>query len=114
MPDYYTEKVNLFVALAPAASVANVDVPFFQKLAPYWRELQWIVLKEKSFDLFNSNWWEEEAEELICAKIDPHICTGLLKYLVDADLEVDNLDRLNVFVKDIPAGQGYQGLVNYA
>ena len=57
MPDYYKAKVNLYVALAPVLSVYNVEVPFFKKLSHVWRELQFIILREEMFDLFNSNWW---------------------------------------------------------
>ena len=57
MPEYYTEKVNLYVALAPAVDVNHVEVPFFQKLSKVWRELQLIVLKVGLFDLYDSNWW---------------------------------------------------------
>ena len=114
MPDYYKAKVNLFVALAPVASVYNVEVPFFKKLSHVWRELQFIILRKGLFDLYDSNWWQEEAEKIICDKISPVVCYGLIKYLADANIEVDNMARLNVFLKDFPSGEGYQNLVWYA
>jgi hypothetical protein len=39
IPDYYAAKVNLFVALAPVASLQNIDVEVFHKIAPFWREI---------------------------------------------------------------------------
>ena len=101
------------VALGPVASTKNLEVPALQKLAKVWREVQLIILEAGMHDLYDSNWWQEEAEKILCADIDKEICVGLLQYLADADPEVDNLDRLNVFLKDFPAGQGYQGIVYY-
>ena len=113
LPEYYTAKINLMVGLGPVADTSNVEVPVLRKIASLWRELQVIILRAGLFDLYNSNWWQEEAEKVLCAKIDPEVCYGLLKYFGDADPEVDNLDRLNVFLKDFPSGQGYQGLCFY-
>ena len=72
-----------------------------------------LFLTRADFDLANTNWWEEEAELVLCDKIGAKVCDALLKYGADANLDVDNLDRLGVFVKDFPAGQGYQGIVFY-
>jgi hypothetical protein len=37
MPDFYSEKVNLFVALAPVASTHNIEVGTMKATAPFWR-----------------------------------------------------------------------------
>ena len=31
----------------------------------------------------------------------------------DSNVEVDNLDRLDAFLSDFPAGSGYQGIIYY-
>ena len=59
MPEYYKEKINLFVAMGPAANLKHVKVPLFEKLAPFWGILQLGVLKEGAYNLANANWWEE-------------------------------------------------------
>ena len=102
------------MALGPVANVKNIRVPLWRKLAPFWREIQWALLEKGIHDLADSNWWVEEAELLLCGDLDPKLCEELLKYGADADPEVDNLDRLDVFIKDLPAGQGYQSVVFYA
>ena len=113
LPEYYTAKINLMVGLGPVADTSRNAVPVLRLIASLWRELQVIILREDLFDLYNSNWWQEEAEKVLCAEIDPELCVGLLKYFGNADPEVDNLERLNVFLKDFPSGQGYQGLAYY-
>jgi len=38
----------------------------------------------------------------------------LIRYVADANTEVDDMDRYDVFLKDFPAGNGYRNLVYYA
>ena len=59
LPDYYTEKINLFVAMGPAANLKHVEVPLFEKLAPFWWELQLLVLEVGAYDTANAGWWTE-------------------------------------------------------
>ena len=34
-PDYFKEKINLFIALAPVANTAGIDAPLGKLLAPH-------------------------------------------------------------------------------
>lgn len=112
-PLYFKNNVNLFVALAPVIELHHVEVPFLQKMAKLWRPMEIAVKKLGAFELLNSNWWEEEATLLLCKELFG-ICDDLLAYFADANPEVDNLDRFNVFLSNFPAGSGYQNLVYYA
>lgn len=111
-PLYFYETVNLFVALAPVASLKHTEVPVFKKTAKLWRPIQLAAKKFGAFELFDSNWWEEESTLLFCAELEG-FCEELLAYFADADPEVDNISRFNVFLKDFPSGAGYQDLVYY-
>ena len=42
------------------------------------------------------------------------MCDDLVRYVADANTEVDEMDRYDVFLKDFPAGNGYGNLVFYA
>lgn len=108
-PDYFAEKVNLFVALGPATSLANVKVPVFQRTAASWRQMEYLVLKFGAYNLFNAGWLEQTALQLFCEETD--ICYDLVRYMADSQTEYDNLDRWDVVMKDYPAGNGYQNLV---
>ena len=44
-PDYFSQKVNLFVALGPATKMTNVGNKVFQDLSPEWREIEYLTLK---------------------------------------------------------------------
>ena len=50
---------------------------------------------------------------MLCAELEG-TCEELIKYFADADPAVDNMARLDVFLKDFPAGNGYQNIVYYA
>ena len=39
-PEFWAERLNLFVALAPVASTHNLNVASAQKASKYWREIQ--------------------------------------------------------------------------
>ena len=56
-PEYWTEKVNLFVALAPIASVHNIGIPSSKKQAKYWRETQFAAEKLGLYNILGVNWW---------------------------------------------------------
>ena len=113
LPWYFNQNVNLFVGLAPVISTKHTEVPVFKKLARMWRPLQLAAKKFGVFDMLDANWWEDEAELLFCAELDG-LCEEFLAYFADANPEVDNLDRANVFLANFPAGTGYEDVVYYA
>ena len=65
-PDYFKEKINLFVALAPVGGVAPGAKGIFDSsmslestiIDGYWRELQFLIKKLGVYDLFDFNWVE--------------------------------------------------------
>jgi hypothetical protein len=65
-PLYFKSNVNLFVALAPVAELHHTEVPVFKKMAPIWRIMQAAARREHAFNLFDTNWFEEEATMLFC------------------------------------------------
>ena len=65
-PDYFSKKVNLFVALGPATKMSNVKVDAFKDAAKIWRELEYLTTRFHAYNLFNFNWLEETATTLLC------------------------------------------------
>lgn len=112
-PLYFKNNVNLFVALGPVAELHHVEVPVFHAMSKLWRPMQIAAKKFGAFELFNSNWFEEEGTLLFCKELEG-ICDDFLAYFADANPDVDNLDRFNVFLSNFPAGSGYQNLVFYS
>lgn len=60
-PNYFRDKVNLFVALGPVTSLVNVKVPALRALSKDWRQVEYLALKFGVYDLMNFGWLEESA-----------------------------------------------------
>ena len=43
-PDYFNQKVNLFVALAPVANTATIDSPLLLAMQPYFNTMKFIMV----------------------------------------------------------------------
>ena len=112
-PEYFNEKVNLFVALGPVTSLNNIEVPALRALSQDWREVEYLALKLGAYNLFQFGYLEESAAQVLCETYE-FICADLVRAIADADTTVDRMDRYDVFLKDFPAGNGYGNLVYYA
>ena len=60
-PDYFSERVNLFVAMAPATSMYNSTAAPFTTFAKEWPEVEYLTAKFGVYDMFNFGWMEESA-----------------------------------------------------
>lgn len=90
MPDFYAEKVNLFVALTPIGITLNVASDSVQKTAPKLRLMQLAVEKFGAYKIVGVNWWQEEALVAVCGLFEG-FCEAWLQMAADADPNVDNM-----------------------
>ena len=113
-PDYFKEKINLFIALAPVASTANISSPIAKMLSPHIKLLEAVIVKGLNY----RNWFAPmpKAVHLVDA-----ICGGFLIEDVCKDFfkllhhqGVDNFERFTVFMSNEPSGQSYRTFVYYA
>ena len=110
-PEYFSEKVNLFVALGPATKMSNVKVDAFKDAAKIWRELEYLTTHFHAYNLFNFNWLEETATTVLLCNQLFNFCDKLVHWFSGGNQAVDNMKRWDVVMKDYPAGNGYQNLV---
>lgn len=54
-PEYFEEKVNLFVALGPVSNMWNVR----SNSASAWPEMQYLAQKLHAYNLLDAGWLEE-------------------------------------------------------
>lgn len=64
------------------------------------------------YDVFDFNWWQEEAEILFCKEAHG-FCEDILRVVGDADPSVDNLDRFAEFQADWPAGSSIEDSIYF-
>lgn len=111
--DYMKEKVNLFVALAPAARLDHTMSKLLKLTAKFLDPLEWLLVDVLGlYDLFNPTWLESQLMADFCA-IFTGVCEGALELFCDLDADVDNFDRIRTYLTHIPAGAGYKCLVHY-
>ena len=113
MPDFYQEKVNLFVALAPVARTTNIEVPSLQRLSKFWRIIQFAAVELGAYNIFGLNWWQDSAVMDFCY-LYQDLCAEMIGAIADADPEVDNMDRFQVMLSNFPSGSSYQDITLFA
>jgi len=59
-PDYFNQKVNLFVALGPVTTLHNLKVPQLKAISKDWKEIEYLAYKVGAWNLFDANWFEED------------------------------------------------------
>jgi|LauGreDrversion4_2_1035121.scaffolds.fasta_scaffold454319_2 hypothetical protein len=111
MPDYFSQRINLFVALAPIANVHYLDNAGLQKLAHHWPAIKKILEKLEFYNIFGFNWWQTEASVQLC-NVWQAYCDFLISGM-DADLTVDNMDLVPWRNANWPAGSSYLDMVYF-
>jgi hypothetical protein len=65
------------------------------------------------YNIVGVNWWEDEAILIFC-DLFPGVVEGLLASFADADPSVDNMDRIEAAMSNIPSGSSYQNIVLFS
>eukprot|EP00347_Sterkiella_histriomuscorum_P012496 403368358 len=114
--EYFTKKVNLFVALAPITRIGHTQSSLMKLLASDSDHIEHILINDLGmYDMFPPNWLEQEATEALCSSsFGLPICEGFIELTADLDINVDDLSRINTFLSHTPSGAGYRNFVHYA
>lgn len=112
-PDYFTKRINLFIALAPVSTTANISEKFIVDAAKHIKLLELAIVHELNY----YNWFApmplaEGAIATIC-DIVPGVCKAVGKHIHNKD-GVDNPGRFDMFISNEPSGQSYRTFVYYA
>lgn len=111
MPDYFKERVNVFVAMAPPVFLRSITDPASVKEAEHWKLIQDTLEK---FHLYNTIAFTPEMHEELVEFCDllPSVCKHLssVNFLLP---EVDNMPRTDVMYANFPSGAGYRTTVYY-
>lgn len=111
MPDYFKQKVNLFVAMAPPVFIKGITDPNTLKLAHHWKLVQDTVEELGFYNLFTLK-PEWHAALVDTCRVLPAVC----ELIANTDFllpEVDNMERGQVMISDFPSGSGYRNFVFY-
>ena len=112
MPEYYSQKINLSILLAPVGSTANIPIPYLRDAAKYIKEIEYALVHALNYP----NWFApmprgEEALTLFCGVL-PSICKKAASLMHHEG--VDNGERFSTFISNEPSGASYRTFVYYA
>ena len=111
-PDYFTEKINVFVALAPVASTQYLKIKSLRAAANHIHLCTFLLTDVLSYySWFAPMYLGSEAIDAFCL-IEKDLCRNFMSHLLNPAL--DNVDRFEMGVSDLPAGQTYRAMVYYA
>lgn len=111
-PEYFTEKINLFVALAPVSTTAGISNKYIDEAASKLKVIEAAVV----YGLGYYNWFApmpmaDGAIDVVCG-IVPEACKFVGKHVLGND-SVDNAERFDVFMSNEPSGQSWRTFAYY-
>ena len=111
-PEYFTSKINLFVALAPVSTTANISNKYIVEAANKLNIIEAAVV----YGLHYYNWFApmpmaDGAIDVVCG-IVPDACKAVGKHFLHNE-GVDNAERFDVFMSNEPSGQSWRTFAYY-
>jgi len=109
--DTIASKIRLFVALAPVAYVANIEISLLYYLAEIHADELLILLGLK--DVMSASPLMENILSVLCA-IDSHLCETFMCAIMGCDPQNWNNTRWPVYAHHDPAGTSAKNIVHFA
>ena len=113
-PEYYKDKISLFVALGPATKLTHIQKKFFKRVANHYEEIvgAWNILGIN--ELMNANdKSSEKVKNLFCGSISD-VCVELGEFFVSENHDLDDYSRFAVYMGHMPNGASVKQLKHYA
>ena len=113
LPDYFREKINLSILLAPVAKTTHIPINSIQDAAPHVYEIQKALDLIGMYNLIPPQPVGSHALDSFCSiPFVKEICRDIEGIILDP--EIWNMDRLPEFFSFMPSGAGYRTFVYYA
>jgi pimeloyl-ACP methyl ester carboxylesterase len=116
IPEYYKQKLNVAVLLAPPASMKNNKVLLLELMSlPVNRSIITAMIETiHLYSVLPYGYLTTGVATLFCNLFDGILCDLVMKMFTDADPKIDNTSRYDVYMSNLPAGAGYRNLIHYA
>lgn len=111
-PTYWKGKLNLFVALAPVASLTHCSNTLMQTAAKYESEIRTASNALKLWSIATPG-LDTKVVSAFCGKV-PNFCNELQRFATTSDPNADDADRFSVYMGHFPAGTSLQSIYHYA
>lgn len=111
-PDYFSQRLNCFLAFGPVTNLKNIGTGLLKVLAK--TRLDDMLLKFGTFNEFLPNKKSSEIfQNFVCGKLGI-LCQGILSMLADANPKDDEMSRFLVFVSHFPSGTSLKTVHHFA
>ena len=111
-PDYWKEKVNLFVALAPVTSLHNTSSALLQVAAKLSTQIKAAADLAHVWSVF-TNGVADFVSSQFCV-IVPDVCNAMQVFISSHDPTLDDASRFQVYMGHYPAASSIQAFLHYA
>lgn len=115
MPDFYNNKIKAAVLLAPPAAMYHnslTSLRFFSE--PLNMKLLLGALDEiKFWNILPYNYHASQLAELVCTLLDGKVCDLVFAITDHWDVNLDNKDRKDMYVSNLPSGASAQCYAHY-
>ena len=109
--DYWKERLNLYVALAPITRLDHCGSKIMKDLAKHHTALVDALDVVHVYDIFGTV--SSIATDIACG-IMPSFCKFAEGFLITSDPTLDDTDRFQVYMGHFPATASIQSLVHFA
>lgn len=110
--EFFQERINLFVALAPPTRISHTSAEIFQYLSKHEEILKYIAEEWGLYELFPYDPFGNTMFHNFC-KYAKYFCELGIKMIMSTDSKVDNMDRVPVTLGHVPAGNNLNEVAHY-
>ena len=115
MPDYFKEKLSLYVALGPVTKIPNEQTKAIKLAADLYDTVATAAHMFGVYDVLDSNVLSKEATKLFCTDGPlTDFCDYMAEAFISGDPQADDHDRLTVKNAHGPYGTPTKSLLHYA
>eukprot|EP00347_Sterkiella_histriomuscorum_P016715 403352128 len=114
--DYFKDRINLFVSLAPITRIGHPQSTLLKLMAEDVDQIAHFLIDDFGmYDMFAPSWLSDDVTIALCeTELGSKICNGFFELFTDLDTSVDNLSRVKSFLTHLPSGAGYRNFIHYA
>lgn len=115
IPEFYKEKMNLCVFLAPPAAMSNNSVAVINLMAVKFNRviIESLLNTIHMWNLLPYNFVNTGAATLVCNLFDGKLCNMLMSLFADEDPTIDYTERYDMYMSNLPSGAGYKNFIHY-
>lgn len=114
-PEYFNSKINLAILLAPPVSMKHCKNRFLVGVTypAILRTIASALEAVGAYDLVPYGTFTAGVTSSVCEVFDGAVCSFIYKFFASGDPDVDDIQRLPVYLSHLPAGSGYHNFIHY-